>query len=205
MDRIFHDSPFQARRIADCRIDESGLFCSDEEKKSIELSPDEDVLLLEAVYQTNVKDHLFARTRPEIRFQFERDEKPNILNDIESFKVLFLYQKNNPVPLQLIDVFMDYSFLKNAKSFSSMINFNYVKQLFEKFFHKPINRDMVHYAYSLLPSPTINEVIQKIKVSKKREKERKKISNENSVNLMSRLMFGQWSAEMGWADGIVSF
>lgn len=198
LDMNFYNAPFQSVSVSTCSLeDQSCRFC-DTQGVSYEISPGTDVLLLEAAYHTNIKDRFISFPNLDAGVDLgSASSKEKISNVLESFRVLFLYRKSDPVPLSLIDMCLDYRFLGGLKAISAAANFNILKDKFESMFNKKINRNMVTLGFSLVQSFDANELSKKLKKKKRKEKVTIKTSNEDAVHLMSRLMYAQWCMEPG--------
>jgi hypothetical protein len=202
--RNFFKSPFQFNAIQSLNIESSACHFIDEKKQVIEIRPTQDVYLLEAEYRSKMKEILIPPADQELTGEGIFGKKGNKFDSIETFRVLFLYLKNNPKPLKFIDIRMDYRFLGAEMTYFASTNFNLLKNKIESFYHSQVNRDMVQYSYSLPPTKVGNESGTHSSPNKKGEYQFG-LSNVDGVNQMSRLMFCQWQVEKGWAGKIFSF
>jgi len=205
MDRLLFDAPFKSIRVTGCREGKEEIIFYDPAKKEHPFPSRREALLLEGVYRTNAKDKLLTKTTPQLRVKFdEKKRKQQILKDYESLPVIFLYVKGDPIPLILIDIDFDYGFLGPAKSFTAVENFKKLKERIESVCGRRFNLDMACYAFTM---PMIAEIPKSRPDLKKQKKEDKPIvtsSNEEAVNHMSRLMYGQWCAQMEPAQRFLS-
>jgi hypothetical protein len=205
VDRSFYKSPFHYKAIHSVQFAPSGCKFFDEEKRMIEIESSEDTCLHEGEYRTNVKENLTPSSNRDLTSDGNEKKNRRIMGPIESFRVLFLYLRNNSIPLKMTDITMDYSFWGSEKHYCAFMNFNMLIHNIESIYHRKFNHDMVRYAYTLPHTTDKVEMTDASKSNRKKNAIQLKFSNIDAVDRMSRLMYGQWIIEMGWADRMVKF
>ncbi|MCU0599865.1 MAG: hypothetical protein MUE70_11495 [Desulfobacterales bacterium] len=203
MDRSFYKSPFEYKAIQSVQFAASGCKFFDEERKMIEIESSEDTCLHEGEYRTNVKENLMPSSDRDLISDGKEKKNRRITGPIESFRVLFLYLRNNSVPLKMTDITMNYSFLGCEKHYCAFMNFKTLIDKIESVYQRQFNHDMVRYAHTLPQTTDKVEISAASASNRKKNAMQLKFSNVDAVDLMSRLMYGQWIIENGWADRVV--
>lgn len=200
IDRLFFNAPFKTFDVTGCHFNQGLLQFENRQGEKKDIAYNAEVLILESRYRDEElkrkTDRRFIPLSPGVSGIETSSESSK---KVQTEQVIHLYLKDSSVPFLFTDRNINYQTMGGVLAQSSSWNFRKLINTIEMFFEKQCDRTMVEHAFALNRS-----LISEIKDAEHTTKKHTQVySNEDSANLMSRLLFCKWWRERRWTNRIM--